>query len=134
MGHHYPSRIKLHTLLIHNLEMRERDDSCTSHHLLIVYLHLEKNPPLGSIHHSYLTIYYNNFLVTFMQGWRDSSLPQNSDQYTTFLHPPLKNPARRDGGPTGTNFAIHQQLVSIKIKFKLSSSQEPSQCLFKRNK
>ena len=28
-----------------------------------------------------------------------------------------------------TNFAIHQQLVSIKIKFKLSSSQEPSQCL-----
>ena len=29
-----------------------------------------------------------------------------------------------------TNFAIHQQLVSIKIKFKLSSSQEPSQCLF----
>ena len=30
-----------------------------------------------------------------------------------------------------TNFAIHQQLVSIKIKFKLSSSQEPSQCLLK---
>ena len=29
-----------------------------------------------------------------------------------------------------TNFAIHQQLVSIKIKFKLSSSQEPTQCLF----
>ena len=28
-----------------------------------------------------------------------------------------------------TNFAIHQQLVSIKIKFKLSSSQESSQCL-----
>ena len=28
-----------------------------------------------------------------------------------------------------TNFAIHQQLVSIKIKFKLSSSQEPSKCL-----
>ena len=26
-------------------------------------------------------------------------------------------------------FAIHQKLVSIKIKFKLSSSQEPSQCL-----
>ena len=29
-----------------------------------------------------------------------------------------------------TNFAIQQQRVSIKIKFKLSSSQEPSQCLF----
>ena len=28
-----------------------------------------------------------------------------------------------------TNFAVHQQLVSIKIKFKLSSSQEPSKCL-----
>ena len=27
----------------------------------------------------------------------------------------------------------HQQLVSIKIKFKLSSSQEPSQCLFLNN-
>ena len=32
-----------------------------------------------------------------------------------------------------TNFAIHQQLDSIKIKFKLSSSQEPSQCLFVEN-
>ena len=29
-----------------------------------------------------------------------------------------------------TKFAIQQQLVSIKIKFKLSSSQEPSQCFF----
>ena len=29
-----------------------------------------------------------------------------------------------------TKFAIYLQFVSIKIKFKLSSSQEPSKCLF----
>ena len=29
-----------------------------------------------------------------------------------------------------TNFAIHEQLVSINLKFKLSSSQEPLKCLF----
>ena len=28
-----------------------------------------------------------------------------------------------------TKFAIYQQLVSIKIQFNLSSSQEPSKCL-----
>ena len=30
-----------------------------------------------------------------------------------------------------TNFAIHEQLVKIRIIFKLSSSQDPSKCLLK---
>ena len=67
--------------------MRERDDSCTSHHLLIVYLHIRKKFSVG-LDPSFI---FNNLLdLRYYQSQAPTHLPSPISMSTCPLHSSLR--------------------------------------------